>query len=382
MENRNELYEHTRSDKVKWLISFLLIFVLLAGLIGTWAYLLRDEIKEGDAQQELPASSEEETGGAVVMEGESNGVRLMSARILSSEYENYGVSPMAETAYTLTATLNPDGLWDNMVNFSVDWTDPTDDWAESKEAADYVQLSSYEAESGESISVSCLGEFGAQITITAMASADEDVTASCTVDYAQKVTGLSLSLGDVTSGVKTSASTWSFPVTWETGTNAEGEGGAAVINYTTSEAYTIAESFSLGVSCSLSFQSLTTNNGWQIANMVLNTDDSDNALLAEAILNGDDVYFDNTFFNTYVTPWGSEYSWSYSVWNAALSADYFNTLLALEDWEISPHFSILVSISLTGEHSNYMYNFTIYPEGVTYNPVLESVNLSDTGFIF
>ena len=48
-----ELYEHKRSDKVKWIISFLLIFVLLAGLIGAWAFLLEDRFKsEEEPRQE------------------------------------------------------------------------------------------------------------------------------------------------------------------------------------------------------------------------------------------------------------------------------------------------------------------------------------------
>lgn len=38
-----ELTAHKRSDKVKWIVSFLLIFVLLAGLIGAWVLLLKPE---------------------------------------------------------------------------------------------------------------------------------------------------------------------------------------------------------------------------------------------------------------------------------------------------------------------------------------------------
>ena len=36
-----ELTAHKRSDKVKWVVSFLLIFVLLAGLVGAWVMLLK-----------------------------------------------------------------------------------------------------------------------------------------------------------------------------------------------------------------------------------------------------------------------------------------------------------------------------------------------------
>ena len=58
-----ELYEHKRSDKVKWIISFLLIFVLLAGMIGAWVMLLKPE---NEAPQQEEEVIEEETGTAEV----------------------------------------------------------------------------------------------------------------------------------------------------------------------------------------------------------------------------------------------------------------------------------------------------------------------------
>ena len=51
------LYEHKRSDKVKWIISFLLIFVLLAGMIGAWVMLLKPE-NEAPQQEEEAAAGE------------------------------------------------------------------------------------------------------------------------------------------------------------------------------------------------------------------------------------------------------------------------------------------------------------------------------------
>ena len=56
------LCEHKRSDKVKWIISFLLIFVLLAGMIGAWVMLLKPE-NEAPQQEEV---IEEESGTAEV----------------------------------------------------------------------------------------------------------------------------------------------------------------------------------------------------------------------------------------------------------------------------------------------------------------------------
>ena len=52
-------------------------------------------------EQEQP----EDNGGAVVGESTGNGVKLMTAKIAKEDYAANGISPLAETAYTLTATI-------------------------------------------------------------------------------------------------------------------------------------------------------------------------------------------------------------------------------------------------------------------------------------
>ena len=64
--SNNELYEHKRSDTVKWVISFFLILVLLVGMVGTWVFLLRED--EG----KTPPVEEEQTEQAAVTDGEGN----------------------------------------------------------------------------------------------------------------------------------------------------------------------------------------------------------------------------------------------------------------------------------------------------------------------
>lgn len=62
--SNNELYEHKRSDTVKWvltLFAFILVGVMLAGIILGWF----------DKKEEPPAE-EEQTEQAAVMDGEGN----------------------------------------------------------------------------------------------------------------------------------------------------------------------------------------------------------------------------------------------------------------------------------------------------------------------
>lgn len=337
---------------------------------------------KGEHTEQPDEVTPEEGGedGAVLEESESNGVALMSAKIATADYEAYGVSPLADTAYTLTATLDPADILDNGITLSAEWTNSSDSWALGKEVSDYVTLSEYEIVSGDSITIECLQNFGEQITITAVADADDSITATCTVDYLQKVTSVTLSFGDVTSGAKTSPSSWSFPTVWETGMDATGKGGEASLDYTTDSVYTIGDTFNVDISCSLTFKPVTTEYGTYIADMPLVESGSTTAL-AEAIENGAEVYFDNTFFDTYATPMGSEYPWGAS-WNRGIGDQYFDYLLSLEDWEISQYFCLNVVVNIVGAESDYSYTFMIYPESSTYNPVLNSINLSGNSFVF
>ena len=72
--SNNELYEHKRSDTVKWVISFFLILVLLIGMVGTWVVLLRED--------ETPPAEEELTEQAAVMDGPVSYTHLTLPTIL------------------------------------------------------------------------------------------------------------------------------------------------------------------------------------------------------------------------------------------------------------------------------------------------------------
>ena len=99
------LYEHKRSDKVKWIISFLLIFVLLAGMIGAWVMLLKPE-NEAPQQEEV---IEEESGTAEV--------RSVALAMKAAAAANGGVSK------ELTATVYPSDARNKAVDWTLEWLD-------------------------------------------------------------------------------------------------------------------------------------------------------------------------------------------------------------------------------------------------------------------
>ena len=135
------LYEHKRSDKVKWIISFLLIFVLLAGLIGAWVMLLKPE-NEAPQQEEVV---EEEPGTAEVMS--------VALAMKAAPAANGGVSK------TLTATVYPSDARNKAVDWTLEWldTEKTDNLSEyltlvpSSDGANTATLTCLKAFEGEAL---------------------------------------------------------------------------------------------------------------------------------------------------------------------------------------------------------------------------------------
>lgn len=205
-----ELYEHKRSDKVKWAISFILIIVLLAGLIGAWIMLLKPE--------EVPP--EQEAGGAVITEGEKNGMTIKSMKIPQSDYGEYGISTMAETAYSLTVTITPETAENKAVDWTIAFVDPDSEWSAGKTVTDFVTVTPT-ADGALTANVACIKSFGEQIKVTATSRDNTDVTGNCLVDYTQKLSSVKATFGStvLTDGITKmfdltksgqAAETWKF----------------------------------------------------------------------------------------------------------------------------------------------------------------------------
>ena len=119
-----ELYEHKRSDTVKWvltLISFILVGVMLAGIILGW-------FEKDDAEEEqagAPAYS------FIVGNGEGNRMSLTSVRN----------SAVTGESVTITATVEPDNEAENTgVDWTAAWKNAESVWASGKSVSDYVTL--------------------------------------------------------------------------------------------------------------------------------------------------------------------------------------------------------------------------------------------------
>lgn len=131
--------------------------------------------------------AEEMKSGFELSNVKENGVRLMSASIPQTEYENYGVSPLAESAIMLTAAVTPANATYKQVDWGVRWKNASSAWASGKTVTDYVTVATATDGAGTA-TVSCLKAFGEQIEVVATARDNTTKTATCTVDYRKRIT--------------------------------------------------------------------------------------------------------------------------------------------------------------------------------------------------
>ncbi len=209
--SNNELYEHKRSDTVKWvltLFAFILVGVMLAGIILGW-FDKKEEPPAGEEQQQT------EDGGMVVGEAEGIEMRVMSAKISPANYEEYGISPMAESAQRLTATIMPANATNQEVDWAVVWVNPSSSWASGKTVTDYVTVTPT-SDGALTANVECLQAFGEQVKVTCTSRQNPEASAGSKVDYIKRIiSGTMNYLGDKTGSVNftSEGSTYTYTAT-------------------------------------------------------------------------------------------------------------------------------------------------------------------------
>ncbi len=348
-----ELYAHKRSDKVKWVVSFLLIFVLLAGLIGAWVLLLKPE----------KTAPEQEGGGAVITEGEGNGIKLMSVKISPENYAEYGISPLADTAYQLTATIVPENATDKTVDWAIAWAvppqhsggtigdeDPGSVWAMGKTVTDYVTVTPT-SDGALTANVECLKDFGAQVKVTVTSRDNSEVKANCLVDYTQKLQGVKATFGFT---VLTDGMTKSFDLS-QSGQPIE----SWTFDYTTS-AYTIEDHYVTMVTLSFSEEGVSALESAIGAEFTWENDNISGGMPA----------FDKTFFDrVFVTADGA----------VSENAEQYNKLVAALSSGVTLFESEVFTAGDYGTKTD-VYKIMVTSDGLKIR--VEGMELDDTSLIF
>ena len=205
-----------KSNSNKFWTGFLAVLLVLV-IAGTAALVgvLSDGFKNWDKfkpDEEQTEQTEEtaDNGGAIIGESVGSGVKVMSAKIAPENYAANGVSAQAETAYTLTATVLPEKASNKAVDWTVSFVNPVSAWATGKTVTDYVTVTPT-ADGALTANVECLQAFDEQIKVTVTSRNNAEATATCLVDYAERVAGYTLTLTN--GGVTISSSDPEYTVT-------------------------------------------------------------------------------------------------------------------------------------------------------------------------
>ena len=171
----NEFYEHKKSDAVKWIIVFVLIGVLFAGMIASLVMSAPDKT--------------EETEGGVSAEAAAGD---FAATMHNTEFISLKMSAQAVTAAdnsvskTITATVLPVDAPDKSVDWSVEWCVPL----EGEDVSEYITVTPESDGSLTATVTAHKGFEGASAYVTATTRVG-GFSASCLVIYEGKPESLS-----------------------------------------------------------------------------------------------------------------------------------------------------------------------------------------------
>lgn len=173
----NELQEHKTSDKIKWictLVAFIIVGVMLIGIICGMVANKKDKPAE---------SGENEV--VVTLPETDDGIKLTKQKLTAAQYSAYGVSPQAESAFTITATVTdefgqtPDVI--QQVTYTMGWASNS-----SENINNYATMTV----DGTTATFSCLKGFNTQIIVTCTSRIDPTKSATATLDYAKRIIGI------------------------------------------------------------------------------------------------------------------------------------------------------------------------------------------------
>lgn len=218
--SNNELYEHKRSDTVKWvltLFAFILVGVMLAGVILGWF----------DKKEEPPAE-EEQTEQAAVTDGEGNAMdedivypmpekMSFSAAAFAQPLAQFGepsgttVTSPQSVDVRIEAYVYPESAANKAVDFSVAWGNaPTHG---SEQVSNYLTVTP-DSDGSTTATVSCKKSFGDDTIIITVTTRDGGYTATCTVSFTGIASGI-----EITSSTATKKSTSARGEYYELGTS-------------------------------------------------------------------------------------------------------------------------------------------------------------------
>lgn len=180
------------TNRLTKFLSYFLTFILGVA-IGAGVYGIADNLSLKKIDDEF--ISTEQPGGLILPEETAgNGIKLVSAAIPVEQNEDYGVSAINTVEpkpYRLTATYEPDSASEILMDWSVNFKNPSSSWASGKTVTDYVTVTPT-ADGALTADVQCLKDFGEQIIVKVANRFNPEIYATATCDYVARISSVTL----------------------------------------------------------------------------------------------------------------------------------------------------------------------------------------------
>lgn len=162
-------------------------YVVLSLVFKSWNPVKWTETKQDqtDGTNDGNVEDKDPSDDKLVNSGENKGILLRSARIASEQYEDYGIDAQANTAYSITATVNEDAA-DKSVIGSVSLKNASSTWATGKNINDYVTLNQT-TEYGLNFTLTVKQAFGEPIMIKVASCMDSGIYGTAQVDHLKEL---------------------------------------------------------------------------------------------------------------------------------------------------------------------------------------------------
>lgn len=229
-------------------IALLLVIVIMLGVIGGAVYLgIKTDWytdwsifaqKPNEGGEDTPDEGKED---GTVQDGE--GAALTSGAVYELPKALVYTARTAQSSdagegIRVTATVTPSTAINKNVTWGVAFADSQSEWATGKTVADYFTAVP-EQGNPNTVVLTCLEPFGERIILTATSVQDFEKSASCTVDFQQKITNVSLNIGNVPVhlGGETNVA---VDITQYNAYDNE-KGGRVALNYDLTDTYTLPD---------------------------------------------------------------------------------------------------------------------------------------------
>ena len=342
------------------IVSFILIAITIACLM--LPFLTNKTIENNSLSQDNPKASMD-IGGMKVNESVNNGISLMSTKLATTQYATYGIENYNESAFVLNATITPETAGNKGVDWVVSWANSQDEFAQGKVVTDYVKVTPL-ADNQKSATVECLSPFGAKIVVTAISKDNPDLSANCKLDYAQKITNVTVNIGNIP--VKLDGVT---EVKYEICPTKTGSGGVIEVSYQASDVYTIKENFVTTVDFILGqdTESWFHINDLYPTNIEMHYREVDNWV-------GEELYFD---YMHDMCDWIIFQRSGDIVFEDLTTEEIIGYMSNITNPRLGD-----ISVSLVGTYSSYSYTSTINCIGYTNDISVNGIDLDTPNYVF